>query len=354
MESLKKTVLKLINDKERPLKFLTKHQNNRGETVQIQLKTIRQEKNYLIVVKMQNIKKLKAFPLLRIQRKTATKKMNQFLKISSYKHLKSSDEHMQLLQILFELYNLQKKNKSQVIDYGLQKLYNHLDIYYIINKLIEFEKLKKLLLNENQIKLFKYIPKPITSINKANSEIILNQLNQSDTGILYEDNRTIIQKAENTQETNNKIKKIPNRLPLEEGLINLLHPKVVDLLNENLFDKLSENQDKIRKLQYRKSIFTPQNRLFNQTLNTLTKFDSQSPNNTHQTEKICQNESDSFQLDEEIISESNSVKNKEYNHNKINTYQIMVKSIVNMKQLLNSKKSQNLDLDKEFQNFDQI
>ncbi|EAS03361.2 transmembrane protein, putative (macronuclear) [Tetrahymena thermophila SB210] len=230
-----------------------------------------------------------------------------------------------------------KKNKSQIIDYGLQKLYNHLDIYYIINKLIEFEKLKKLLLNENQIKLFEYIPKPIISINKANQEIIQTQSNQSDTGILYEDNRTIIQKAEDAQEAYNKIINNPNRQLLDERLISLLHPKLVDLLNENSFDKLQDNQDKIRKLQYRKSIFTPQNKLFNQTLNTLTKFDSQSPNNTYQTEKICQYELDSFQLEQEITSENSSVKNKEDNHNKVNTYQMNFKSILNMKQTQKSQ-----------------
>ncbi|KAL4432508.1 hypothetical protein ABPG74_013362 [Tetrahymena malaccensis] len=248
-----------------------------------------------------------------------------------------------------------KKNKSQIVDYGLEKLYNHLDIYYIINKLIEFEKLKKLLLNENQIKLFEYIPKPIISINKANSQIIQNQLNQSDTGILYEDNRTIIQKAEDAQEAYNKIIKNPNRQPLDERLINLLHPKLVDLLNENSFDKLQDNQDKIRKLQYRKSIFTPQNKLFNQTLNTLTKFDQQSPDNTNQTEKMCQYELNSFQLDEETVLEnSNSVQNKECNQNKICTYQMRFKSIINMNQSLKTKLFQNLELDREISNFDSI
>jgi hypothetical protein len=35
-----------------------------------------------------------------------------------------------------------------------------MDITNIINKLFEFEKLKHFLLNENQLKLFDYIPRP--------------------------------------------------------------------------------------------------------------------------------------------------------------------------------------------------
>ncbi|KAL4495684.1 hypothetical protein ABPG72_014153 [Tetrahymena utriculariae] len=49
---------------------------------------------------------------------------------------------------------------SKMINYGVEKLYDQLDISYILAKLIEIEKLKYLLLNENQIKLFEFISKP--------------------------------------------------------------------------------------------------------------------------------------------------------------------------------------------------
>ena len=42
-----------------------------------------------------------------------------------------------------------------------------MDIVNIITKLLELEKLKHFLLDENQLKLFDYIPKPTISMNKG-------------------------------------------------------------------------------------------------------------------------------------------------------------------------------------------
>lgn len=50
--------------------------------------------------------------------------------------------------------------KKEIIKLGTNILYNHIDILNVVNKLVEIDKLKHLLLNENQIKLFEYIPKP--------------------------------------------------------------------------------------------------------------------------------------------------------------------------------------------------
>lgn len=38
-----------------------------------------------------------------------------------------------------------------------------MDMIYIINKLQEVEKLKQVLLNEDQLRLFDYLPKPVIS-----------------------------------------------------------------------------------------------------------------------------------------------------------------------------------------------
>lgn len=42
-----------------------------------------------------------------------------------------------------------KSRKSQIINYGTNILYSHIDIFNIVNKLIELEKLKHLVLNED-------------------------------------------------------------------------------------------------------------------------------------------------------------------------------------------------------------
>ncbi|KAL4446899.1 hypothetical protein ABPG74_014871 [Tetrahymena malaccensis] len=72
--------------------------------------------------------------------------------------------------IKFSIYGLVKSklqqslnfNKpfSKMVNYGVEKLYDQLDLSFILSKLIEIEKLKYLLLNENQIKLFEFISKP--------------------------------------------------------------------------------------------------------------------------------------------------------------------------------------------------
>jgi hypothetical protein len=48
-----------------------------------------------------------------------------------------------------------------------RKLKERVDIVYIVNKLQEIDKLKYLLLNKNQLKLFEVIGKPEISISKA-------------------------------------------------------------------------------------------------------------------------------------------------------------------------------------------
>ncbi|KAL4472593.1 hypothetical protein ABPG74_018542 [Tetrahymena malaccensis] len=149
------------------------------------------------------------------------------------------------LNYYLTLITCKKRKRSQVIDYGLQKLYGHLDIVYIMNKLIEFEKLKKLLLNESQLRLFDYIPKPIIKVDKLNNPIITNDQNQCNEGVFYEDNRTQIQKAEEAQEAYNEIvNQSQQNSALNKKLINLLHPKLIELFKSQSFDRHDSQQER--------------------------------------------------------------------------------------------------------------
>ncbi|KAL4512148.1 hypothetical protein ABPG72_005150 [Tetrahymena utriculariae] len=66
-----------------------------------------------------------------------------------------------------------KSDIQTILNFGTNKIYEFTDICFIVNKLIEVEKLKHLLLNDQQLKLFEYIPKP--KITKA----IINDYNQA-------------------------------------------------------------------------------------------------------------------------------------------------------------------------------
>ncbi|KAL4463996.1 hypothetical protein ABPG74_005933 [Tetrahymena malaccensis] len=62
--------------------------------------------------------------------------------------------------MLFYFKCLKSSELNNLLSYSTKKIEELTDITFILDKLIELEKLKHLLLNENQLKLFEYIPKP--------------------------------------------------------------------------------------------------------------------------------------------------------------------------------------------------
>ncbi|EAS00622.2 transmembrane protein, putative (macronuclear) [Tetrahymena thermophila SB210] len=87
---------------------------------------------------------------------------------------------------------------SKMINYGVEKLYDQLDISFILAKLIEIEKLKYLLLNENQIKLFEFISKPTLYLQDFENE---NQKRQVKTD---KDSQPNMPQNTATEKLNNK------------------------------------------------------------------------------------------------------------------------------------------------------
>jgi len=75
--------------------------------------------------------------------------------------------------------------KKKMMQVGLDKIANEMDIRTIINKLFEIEKLKYFLLDENQIKLFEYFPKPKISDVKSVSKTKIHPLMRSQTTVDY-------------------------------------------------------------------------------------------------------------------------------------------------------------------------
>ncbi|KAL4463998.1 hypothetical protein ABPG74_005935 [Tetrahymena malaccensis] len=79
--------------------------------------------------------------------------------------------------MLFYFKCLKSSELNNLLSYSTKKIEELTDITFILDKLIELEKLKHLLLNEKQLKLFDYIPKP--KITKDIINIYSNNQNSS-------------------------------------------------------------------------------------------------------------------------------------------------------------------------------
>ncbi|EAS06062.2 transmembrane protein, putative (macronuclear) [Tetrahymena thermophila SB210] len=158
--------------------------------------------------------------------------------------------------------------KQKIITYGTDKLYSQIDIFYIINKMIELEKLKHLLLNQHQIKLFEYLPRPqlrlqdmieqenanndpnekekspqITDFNMSmnSPDIKKNQkAKEKDKFTIFAlDDKDPLQKAQDAQRAFNYIQRRAQRgkkSQIDEKLVRMLDPKLVNMFKDNSFD----------------------------------------------------------------------------------------------------------------------
>ncbi|KAL4450521.1 hypothetical protein ABPG74_019419 [Tetrahymena malaccensis] len=203
----------------------------------------------------------------------------------------------------FRYFKCFQTKKQKLITYGTNKLYNYLDVFYIINKMIEVEKLKHLLLNENQIKIFEYLPRPVLKINeldqnendkdkkaqllkkeKINVDKNENKLtttnNQTSNTIKSEqklekyqfsyfgqEEKSQIEKAQDAQSAFNEIVNGKQMSILDEKIIQMLDIKLFNLFKENTFDfKKQQLEDGIEN----------KNIVFSQKIISQAKFSNQS------------------------------------------------------------------------------
>ncbi|KAL4473496.1 hypothetical protein ABPG74_022360 [Tetrahymena malaccensis] len=129
------------------------------------------------------------------------------------------------------------KKKQKIIDYSLEKLYQKLDIFYIIKKLFEVDKLKRLLLDADQIQLFEYMPKPtiIPDIAQKKNE---KDKQQSELDLLFEDNRSEIEKAKEAYFAYMNILNKQDPSFLDYKIMNLLDPNLI-----GIFGGLSNDEE---------------------------------------------------------------------------------------------------------------
>ncbi|KAL4439345.1 hypothetical protein ABPG74_017008 [Tetrahymena malaccensis] len=108
-----------------------------------------------------------------------------------------------------------KKIKSQMINYGIEKINDFLDVNMLIKTIVEFQKLKRILLSKDQLILFELIPPPLIHeqqfTNKISDEENENNCYSAfNTGTVFEDYRTQTKKMKDAQNSYNKIFKSSN------------------------------------------------------------------------------------------------------------------------------------------------
>jgi len=139
--------------------------------------------------------------------------------------------------------------KKELIERGSKAINKRIDITYIIQKIVEIEKLKVLLLDADQLKLFEYLPKPILT-NKKNEKlfskkIFLNkvQANRNLINSNYFHEKWKQLDEDNT--TNNILEKITTlfdsyqRIKSKE-FITEIDQKLLDMLDENIKNLLEK------------------------------------------------------------------------------------------------------------------
>ncbi|KAL4469410.1 hypothetical protein ABPG74_004663 [Tetrahymena malaccensis] len=171
--------------------------------------------------------------------------------------MKQTTQTLQLYYYEYLLYYLfpcskRASRKKKQLEFSKQVVDKHLDIMYLIRKLQEIDKLKMLLLSEEQIKLFNYLPKLtikesqiinsqqqtsqcISSRNKQNCQ---NQLeyensacNQSNLiekfNELYFDEKSEIEKIADAYQAFNQLKKHQRRTETDVKLLKMLDPAIL-------------------------------------------------------------------------------------------------------------------------------
>ncbi|EAR93741.2 small GTP-binding domain protein (macronuclear) [Tetrahymena thermophila SB210] len=137
------------------------------------------------------------------------------------------------------------KKKKEIINYSIDKLYQNLDIMQILKRLIEVEKLKRLLLDHDQIKLLDYLPKPTIHLDLVMKKD-LNSQKKQEINLLYQDNRSEMQKVKDAFEA---YKNILNKDNLSE-----VDQKIIGMLDQNLVEIFEAQNQSINRLNKYMSI----------------------------------------------------------------------------------------------------
>ncbi|EAR94966.2 transmembrane protein, putative (macronuclear) [Tetrahymena thermophila SB210] len=191
------------------------------------VKTKPQSQNPLIIEQEQSVN----------QNSNLSKKQDKSLKINMWDYCLS----------YFRIFKCFQTQRQKIIQYSTDSILRHIDLFNIIRKLIELEKLKRLLLNENQRKLFEYLPKPNLCPNdfeNCNSEeqfIEKSEEMQQVIGLLCDDYKES-ERVSSVEEAYKQIKySQKNKSHLDERLIEMLDNSIKEKVDSNeYFNQLSK------------------------------------------------------------------------------------------------------------------
>ncbi|KAL4426480.1 hypothetical protein ABPG74_004486 [Tetrahymena malaccensis] len=146
---------------------------------------------------------------------------------------------------LWRCWSCCKTTESNLINYASNKIFDHLDLLNIIKKLIEVDKLKQLLLNEDQIKLFEYLPKPVLIIDDYNQkEEIESKFVQKNLKEIQSPQQEIDRKQsfDSVKKSYFNIIRKKARSIIDRKILKMLDPNVKNQINQQAFqNQISQN-----------------------------------------------------------------------------------------------------------------
>ncbi|KAL4510640.1 hypothetical protein ABPG72_004794 [Tetrahymena utriculariae] len=145
------------------------------------------------------------------------------------------------------------RNKKQVVDYGIKEINSNLDVEYIIKKFVELDKLKRIILNDDQLALFNQIPKPQILYKVDTTEgVVIEKSNF----INIDDNLNDFEKFKKAKLSFQNIFEKQKKTNIDQSILNLLDEKqygiLCNQLDKNQFQK--QYKQKLSEIKFSKDI----------------------------------------------------------------------------------------------------
>ncbi|KAL4427195.1 hypothetical protein ABPG74_013399 [Tetrahymena malaccensis] len=197
--------------------------------------------------------------------------------------------------------------KKKQIDYSVEKIYQHLDIIYIVKKLLEFEKVKQILLNEDQRKLVQFFPKPLINIDEIEQEKLeQNQLIKSQKKMQRQEQKQFTVNMLNNQQIDDQLRAKEAFLALQNIIkqekLSQIDKKILEMLDDSILENIHNNaeylQQQINFQDLNSCVIQDQRQLYQeniQSFNNQLSKDSQYPKVFNELKNINENPSCSIE-----------------------------------------------------------
>ncbi|KAL4448782.1 hypothetical protein ABPG74_012871 [Tetrahymena malaccensis] len=147
--------------------------------------------------------------------------------------------------------------RAKLVQKGIQTIEKQLDIIFILNKLNEIDKLKTIILDQDQLKVFNNIPKPVISdaqffqnenkTKEQNNQILTQNLKQQTENQIYDEAQSQKSESSKAEDAIQGLQKIINNdklTKIDKALIQIIDPNI--LSNEMI--QSQNNLPKIKKI----------------------------------------------------------------------------------------------------------